>query len=161
MLLFPPKNPHHTLMGVPLRVFVTRSYITVQRYPKVFVTVKNTLWVTNNIHFFCKTAAPYLHFEITSTLHSIMQVRAHNRENRARGGRRHYTYGATFELKKTTLLSAEGINGAFLATCACDPQCGWKCANELWNFTERIEDLRAPRFKGQSSKRPRRAHRSP
>ena len=162
LLFIPPKKPHLTLMGVPLRVFVTVQLCNSTNIPTgVYNRKKNPLGQYNP-HFFFHNKCRHTYILKSSTnLHSIMQVRAHNRENRARGGRRLYNYGATFEQKKATLMSAEGIHDAYLAVCACDPQCGWKCANDLWNFTERIENLRAPRFKGQSLKRPRRAHRSP
>ena len=82
-----------------------------------------------------------------------MQVAACERQNRGRGGRRIANYGSSFEARKATVMCNEAINETYTCVCACDPQCGWKCANEFWNFTERIEELREGRFTGQCCQR--------
>ena len=82
-----------------------------------------------------------------------MQVAACERSNRARGGRRVANYGSTFEARKTSVMCKAQIDDAYLCECSCDPQCGWKCANEFWNFTERIETLREGRFAGRYCER--------
>lgn len=87
-----------------------------------------------------------------------MQVAAASRENRKRGGRRVANFGTTFAARRSTLMDEDHIKSAYLSTCTCDPQCGWKCANEYWDFSQRIEALREPRFTGNINSRPNWAH---
>ena len=88
----------------------------------------------------------FLHFRIFRRCHNKTHKRNKNRHRH--GGRRRANYGRTFRARKEALTNRKLISDTIFLPCACEPNCAWKCANDLPDFRDRVADLRDLRFAG-------------
>ena len=77
-----------------------------------------------------------------------MQLASHNRNRH--GGRRIANFGRTFELRKELLMDRDNCRDTAFQVCTCEPHCAFECAQQLPDYTDRVESLRSPRFEGKS-----------
>ena len=80
-----------------------------------------------------------------------MARRPHDKKTSRTGGWRDIV---AFDVQKQVDCSDHAIKHCLWFECACEEKCLWKCACELPNITQVLQDYRSQRFQGKQNESP-------